>query len=215
LKSRLMSGTNGTSAVDFVPVPTPELDSAPAAHLRKLTRYVTNPLLDVSEVKSKRKTTMALSRGKLIASQTGECVGDTALYSTREVDEATFVKVFDAGIQAAFDLAGPAFKVFQLVLRIVASGQIQKDQIIMHVSFATDPSSPLKMSDKTFWRGMRELVAKRFIAAGTVPGFYWINPHLFFKGDRLVIMNEYVRERSEVKKPALPAPPLPPPPSLF
>jgi Firmicute plasmid replication protein (RepL) len=184
-----MSGANGTSHASSVPV-----------RLRGLTRYATNPLLDTTEVRSKRKTTRALSRGSLIASQTGESVSDTALYSTKEVDEATFVKVFDAGIQAAFDLTGPAFKVFQLVLRLVASGRMQGDQILMHVSLATDPTSPLKMSDKTFWRGMKELVEKRFIAAGTIPGSYWINPHLFFKGDRLLIVNEYIKQKALAKQ---------------
>jgi len=192
-----MSGPNGTVLEAPIPVAAPQL--------RKLTRYPMNPLLEATEVRSKRKTTRALSRGKLIASQTGESVGDTALYSTREVDDATFVKVFDAGIQASFDLTGPAFKVFQLVLRLVASGRMQNDQIVMHVSLATDATSPLRMSDKTFWRGMKELVAKRFIAAGTIPGMFWINPHLFFKGDRLLIVNEYVRQK---KKPALPQPTL-------
>ena len=111
-----------------------------------------------------------------------------------------------------YELSSAAYKVCQLVLKVVASGRMQNDQIMLHVSLATDDESPLRMSDKTFWRGMQELVAKQFLGAAQIPGMYWINPHLFFKGDRLLIVNEYVRQRARAKTEesvALPARPSP------
>jgi hypothetical protein len=48
------------------------------------------------------------------------------------------------------------------------------------------------MSEKTFQRGLKELLAKRFIAAKDGVSF-WTNPALFFKGDRVLFIKEYRR----------------------
>lgn len=48
------------------------------------------------------------------------------------------------------------------------------------------------MSEKTFNRGLRELLDKGFIAPKT-PGLFWVNPALFFKGDRVRFVREYKR----------------------
>jgi len=181
-----MSDANGTEPPTNVPV-----------SLRSVKRYAENPLIDPAAVRGKKKTTAVIGRDPHGNFKTGEVTGHSAILVTRQIDAEAFVKVFDEGIRAAFDLTGAGFKVFQLVLKIVATGKMQDDKIYLHMSYATDPKSPLKMSDKTFWRGMRELIAKQFIAASTEPFLYWINPHLFFKGDRLVIVNEYVREQTK------------------
>lgn len=184
-----MSAANGTSEPEIVPI-----------RLRSARRYAENPLINPKAVSSRKKTVRVLRGGHYADLVTGEHVAQTGVFISKEIDEATFVKVFDAGIRAAFDLKPAGFKVFQLVLKLVASGKMQDDQITLHVSYATDTKSPLRMSDKTFWRGLRELMMKQFIATSTVPSLYWINPHLFFKGDRLTIVNEYIREQ---KKPAI------------
>ena len=41
------------------------------------------------------------------------------------------------------------------------------------------------------------MLDKGFIAESEHPNFYWINPHLFFNGDRMVFINEY---RKKVKE---------------
>ncbi|WP_267129127.1 hypothetical protein, partial [Pseudomonas helleri] len=46
------------------------------------------------------------------------------------------------------------------------------------------------MSEKTFQRGLKELLAKQFLAPRS-PSTFWVNPALFFKGDREKVMNEY------------------------
>jgi hypothetical protein len=51
------------------------------------------------------------------------------------------------------------------------------------------------MSERTFNRGLRELMEKQFIAPKT-PNLFWVNPALFFKGDRVMFVKEY-RRRSK------------------
>jgi hypothetical protein len=51
------------------------------------------------------------------------------------------------------------------------------------------------MSEKTFQRGLKELLAKLFLAPKG-PSAYWVNPALFFKGDRVLFVREYVRRKN-------------------
>jgi hypothetical protein len=49
------------------------------------------------------------------------------------------------------------------------------------------------MSDKTFQRGLKELLVKGFLAPRS-PNAFWVNPSLFFKGDRVLFLREYRRK---------------------
>ena len=48
------------------------------------------------------------------------------------------------------------------------------------------------MSEFTFRRGLKELLEKEFLRPRQ-PGVYWVNPALFFKGDRVAFVKEYRR----------------------
>ncbi|WP_434533783.1 hypothetical protein, partial [Chitiniphilus shinanonensis] len=50
------------------------------------------------------------------------------------------------------------------------------------------------MTDRTFQTGLRELLAKGFLAARS-PNLFWVNPSLFFKGDRVAFVKEYRRRK--------------------
>jgi hypothetical protein len=46
------------------------------------------------------------------------------------------------------------------------------------------------MSDRTFHNGLKELIEKGFLKP-KLPNQFWVNPALFFKGDRVAFMREY------------------------
>lgn len=48
------------------------------------------------------------------------------------------------------------------------------------------------MSDRTFHNGLKELLQKGFLYP-KAPNLYWVNPALFFKGDRVAFVKEYRR----------------------
>ena len=52
------------------------------------------------------------------------------------------------------------------------------------------------ISKASFHNAMKELLAKKFIAESVEPHKFWINPHLFFNGDRMSFVREY-RLKSE------------------
>lgn len=160
--------------------------------LRKVRRYDENPLVQVSEIKTKQKTVRAIGTGKMVDTITGEIVAGTAVVVRKKVDEEHFVKVFAEGVKASFDLSPSGFKVFQLVLKAAQTGAFGSDSIYLYFMDAVqDPDLPI--SQQTFHRGLKELLAKCFIAASSRPNIYWINPHLFFKGDRVAFVTEYVK----------------------
>jgi hypothetical protein len=120
-----------------------------------------------------------------------DMAADTTIVTEEFVDAKTFVKIFDAGVRAAYELSNPAFKVFQLVLSLVSKGRMNGDSVLLHPSLIDE--GPMKMSPQTYWRGLRELTEKGFVAASTVPSQYWINPHFFCKGDVYTIVSRYHR----------------------
>ena len=56
-----------------------------------------------------------------------------------------------------------------------------------------DPDIP----ESTFYRGLKELLKHSFIAYSDIPNKFWINPHLFFNGDRVKFITEYVKASTE------------------
>lgn len=162
------------------------------ANLRYIKKHMENPLVEAGEIKSKQKTVRAFGTGSMVDTITGEVMAGTAIVVRKSVDEEHFVKVFAEGVKASFDLKPSGFKVFQLVLKAAQSGAFGADSIYLYFMNAVeDPDMPI--SRQTFHKGLKELIEKKFVAASTQPNIYWINPHLFFKGDRVAFVTEYIR----------------------
>lgn len=157
-----------------------------------------NPLLEPSQVQVKRRYVTTGLKRDLADAGTGEIVGASVIRTVEEKDDAEFVKVFGAGIAAMYDLTKTAQRVFQRVLE-----QYQREPMTngyadsIQLTWFGDGlnGQAIDMSEPTFNRGMRELLGKGFIAPRT-PTVYWVNPALFFKGDRVMFIKEYRRKKS-------------------
>ncbi len=158
----------------------------------------TNPLLEPREVEVKRKRVRVGANRQLKDSQTGETEYVSAIHQIIEQDNADFVKVFADGVKAAFGLSKTAYRVFQVVLeqynRTPMSGGYA-DAIYIAWFDGGLSGQDVGMSEKTFQTGLRELLAKSFLAPRS-PNLFWVNPSLFFKGDRVLFVKEYVRRKS-------------------
>ena len=120
-------------------------------------------------------------------------------YTVDERDDASFVKVFAAGVAAAFDLGRTASRVFQLVLQEYERAPMRQGFAeSIELAWFNDGLSgrSVDMSEKTFQRGLKELLAKQFLAPRS-PSTFWVNPALFFKGDRVKFITEYRRKGSK------------------
>lgn len=154
-----------------------------------------NPLMEPSQVQVKKRWVKSGKTEQLVNLTTGEISGVTAHHQVEERDDAEFVKVFAAGVKAIYDLTKTASRVFQVVL-----DQYQREP--MRNGFADSlylawfdgglDGQSVGMSESTFNRGLRELVDKGFVYPRS-PSVFWVNPSMFFKGDRVLFIKEYRR----------------------
>jgi hypothetical protein len=155
-----------------------------------------NPLMEPSQVQVKKRWVKSGKTEQLVNLTTGEISGVTAHHQVEERDDAEFVKVFAAGVKAIYDLTKTASRVFQVVL-----DQYQREP--MRNGFADSlylawfdgglDGQSVGMSESTFNRGLRELVDKGFVYPRS-PSVFWVNPSMFFKGDRVLFIKEYRRK---------------------
>jgi hypothetical protein len=150
-----------------------------------------NPLVDTNDIIVKRKHVRS-GNGSLV----GKLGDATIIHMVEERDDAEFVKVFGAGVAAAYDLTKAGMRVFQTVLVEYEKTPMSRgfaDAVELYWFGAGLAGRDIGMSEPTFNRGLRELLGKRFLYPRS-PGSYWINPSLFFKGNRVLFVKEYVRK---------------------
>ncbi|WP_460901106.1 replication/maintenance protein RepL [Paraburkholderia jirisanensis] len=154
-----------------------------------------NPLLNPDDIQIKRRKIRSGHERQLVDTGTGEVSHISQIVTIEEKDDAEFVKVFAAGVKAIYQLSHTGGRVFQIVLDVYQN-------TAMHGGFAETvelywyegklSGVEADMSEFTYNQGLRELIDKRFLAPRLV-GSFWVNPTMFFKGDRVRFVKEYVR----------------------
>lgn len=162
-----------------------------------------NPFIEHgTEIRTKTKTVRTRSTPRdMMDPETGEVVGSSIIHTIEERDEAHFVKVFAEGVKAAFDLTQTGARVFQAVLMEYQKAKMTggfSDSVRLYWFGEGLDGRAIGMSKFTFNRGLKELLEKQFIFPRS-PNEYWINPALFFKGDRVAFLREY-RMRPAITK---------------
>lgn len=165
-----------------------------------------NPLMEPREITVKRRRVKTGSNRDLMDPVTGEVQGVAAIYTVEDKDDAEFVKIFADGVKASFGLSRTAHRVFQAILdvyqRTAMKGGYAESVYLAWFDGGLE-GRDIGMTDRTFQTGLKELLAKNFLAPKS-PNVFWVNPALFFKGDRVMFVKEYVRRRnSEPRKEAL------------
>lgn len=175
-------------------------------NLRKLDYSPTiNPLMEPREVTIKRRLVRSGRTEDLVNPATGEITGIAAIHQVEERDDAEFVKVFAGGVAASYELTRTAQRVFQVVLDQYQRTPMSRgyaDSIELFWFDQGIDGREVGMSEKTFQRGLKELLAKGFLAPKG-PSTFWTNPSLFFKGDRVMFIKEYRRRRAAAPAPQI------------
>lgn len=157
-----------------------------------------NPLVQTTDIKVKQRHVRTGIRRDLTDLATGEVAAASMIHTIEEKDDAEFVKVFAAGISASYELSKTAQRVFRAVLDEYERTPMQggfADTLYLAWFNGGLSGREVDMSEATFNRGLRELLAKGFLAARG-PNAFWVNPSLFFKGDRVLFLKEYRRRAS-------------------
>lgn len=167
------------------------------------TKYAENPftISGVFTVPKRMKGTRVQTVGPMAVtdSHTGETVGVAEIRKVAEVDSDRFVKVFVGQLNAFYDLKPGSMKVLTMVLHEVAKPQnMNSDRIYLNYDMAVehfeaqDSRAPAK---GTFYSALAELTEKGFIAPATKLNLWFINPAIFFNGDRIRFTVELRKKR--------------------
>lgn len=162
-----------------------------------------NPLAEMANVKTKTRFVRTGQASQLANIETGEITHTSMLHEINLVDEAHFVKLFAAGVIAMFALTRTAQKVFNLLLKRYQTEKMSNGYADCVELFWFDnklDGEAIGITEQTFKKGLRELIDKQFLYP-RITHSYWINPNLFFKGDRVMFVREYRKTKTiESKK---------------
>ena len=179
-----------------VPKPS-QLEAAPEeeVNLRKLSYYPgENPFLHEHVVPIKKKLVRSGTSTSRWVNEKLETLDVRSFHHTmEEVDEEKFAKIYGDGLKGIYNLSKSALRVLIVLMALYEQEPLRGGYADIVEAFIYDgkinDKYKLDMSVKTFQRGLKELLAKNFIAARS-PSQFWVNPAMFFRGDRVVFVQE-------------------------
>ena len=136
----------------------------------------------------------------IIDRNTGEVVSgaeENRVFVKRErVDDDIFVKLYSDRIKAMFNLSHPAIKIFGYFLHIMQRPEnINRDVVYLDMKdcqeFCGYKTHPM------IYTGLKELVVNGFIARHPRQNHFYVDPNVAFNGNRIVVMEEYVRKETD------------------
>ena len=168
-------------------------NAAPAIRQKRgVPFYMTNPSVPAKdEISRTRRMQFGNEhRGMVIDGGTGEILGRGAayMYEFEEVDKERFVKLFLDGVRKTAGLSSTGLMIFELIYNQVR-GNPNSDKIEMSLMVAQDRLPNL--AERTYRRGLRELLDKEVIFRSPVEGVFFVNIRCMFNGDRLAFVKAY------------------------
>lgn len=164
-----------------------------------LPKYLTNPSLDTVVLNTRTKKVFAKNNEALYITnaETGEqtpATGGAAFIREELVDTEQFIKLYAEGVRHIANLTAAGFKLFQLVYLLMIEAP-NNDRLIIDFNELT-ATGKFVQSQKTFIRGINELLEKNIIYQSMTPSVYFLNMNLFFNGDRITKVQSYKLRKS-------------------
>ena len=132
---------------------------------------------------------------QIVVNADGEATGYGAFMQYIEVDEDKFAKVYLSQFAAFWELSKPAIRVFGYILSALKQGQ---DRLIFKMDKALTYTNYSHRSHVL--TGLSNLVECGIIARTPYDYEYFINPLVFFNGNRVTFAKTYIRKKKEVDK---------------
>ena len=153
--------------------------------------YRTNPSVASTNGLPTRNRRFQVPGGKasmIVDNSTGELkgIGGIGFWWEEEVDTARFVNLFLDGIKQAVGLSKTGIQVFELVYHEMRANP-GSDEIKLNQYVAKNHG----MNDRTYQRGVRELLEKEFLYRSPSDGVFFVNIRFMFNGDRLAFVRSY------------------------
>lgn len=142
-------------------------------------------LLEI-EVSKRRKIVAGKSPNLIINSDTGELEGHQVFAINEKVDKETFIKIYEKGLSSLFNLSKAGLKVFGFFTKVAKPN---KDYVIFEIDECKDYTG--YKTDKPVLKGIAELIEGKLIARSKYHFKYFINPSMFFNGNRYTLIKSY------------------------
>jgi len=169
---------------------------------KKITSFpknLENPFIeDIMEINiSKRRKIIAGRKPNLVVDREGEVVGEQVFAILEKVDKTSFTKVFKKGWLGLFDLSKAAIKVFSY---ITIASKPNKDRVFFDMKECKEHTN--YKTHQPINTALAELIEKGFIARTDKSYLYYINPTMFFNGNRAKLIQAYEFDGGDIPEPS-------------
>lgn len=162
-------------------------------------RYQHNPFLrDVVATLGDKRVAVAMKSNLMeIDSSTGELTNVPGQITKMiSADRESFVKLYTAQMDAFFELSYAGRTVIKYLIWMHQQ-DANKHLFYLHADNAKECG--FDISKTTWYNGITDLIQKKIVAASTLPHMFFLNPAVFFNGDRtrLVIEVKKIRKHED------------------
>jgi hypothetical protein len=174
-------------------------DAKPGKVSRRV-RYDRNPFLEgvVSTFGDKRVRVSMKPNLAEIDNVTGEITRIPGeIVKIVSADKGSFIKLYSAHLHSFFNLTRSGQSVVEY---LVHSHQQDANRHLVILHRITADQEGYEIPESTWFTGIRELIAKDFLAAGMAPNSYYLNPAIFFNGDRTKFITEIRKDREKERE---------------
>lgn len=167
--------------------------------ISEFEKNVENPFLKqaVEEVQNnivkKYKTATKTDQKAILQAydpDTGEILGHTQFIRQIEVDEQQFAKLYLSNFSVFFDLQPASIKVFGYILNNLLPNKdffyFNREDCMEYTGYKSDTS---------IFKGLAQLLKSEIIARGKTDYIYFINPLIFFNGNRISFTKTYIKKK--------------------
>ena len=163
--------------------------------IKDLPAHRSNPFMKVVSQYRRGTKRTTVKGGKIVIDETtGEVDAAAEIVQIEEMDAEKFVKLYTADLRKFFSLRPASYRMLRVVLE-----QVQRtpntDMVTLNVPLTVDfferhnEKPPVR---QTIYTALEEMIEKGFLARSEMHAEqYFINPALFFNGNRVRLVREY------------------------
>lgn len=168
------------------------------------TKYKENPFVEGTSftvpIRSRSEVLDTAGPLQVTATQTGETLEVAQIRRVKNVDTESFVKLYVAHLDAFFDLKPGTVRLLMALLDELSNAKnAHGDTIYLNYGRVRDyfqdrdAKPPAKA---TFFSALAELTENGVVAPSVDTNLWFINPAIFFNGDRIRFVTELRRKRA-------------------
>jgi len=141
-----------------------------------------------------KNSTVAVGKAQTLITSEGEISEGFAVQAIKKkVDKEEFIKIFEAGISSIFGLNKSAKDLFQAIMKLYLKQKMVSEQIYISAEDLLEVGYSRTKPTRT--TALNQLLNLGFLCeVSNKPNQFWVNPNMFFKGNRLQIFQDFAVE---------------------